>query len=157
MSRRQIQGFFGPRTPVDNLWATPIAISYFLTRKLQNVSVVAPDAGGSARGGLYLDGGDGYGYRDGVYAHREYVFATAADGARTLRSIAVHANSSFAPPNLLERVELLGLGGWRPVAVTLEIGGTATELGFSYSAERQRLVVRKPAVAIASDFTITLK
>ena len=31
----QIQGFFGPRTPVDNLWATPIAISYFITRKLQ--------------------------------------------------------------------------------------------------------------------------
>eukprot|EP00965_Chrysotila_dentata_P208426 6184683-Pleurochrysis_carterae.AAC.2 len=29
---RVVQGFFGPRTPVDNLWATPIAISYFTTR-----------------------------------------------------------------------------------------------------------------------------
>ena len=36
----QIQGFFGPRTPVDNLWATPIAISYFITRKLQARRVI---------------------------------------------------------------------------------------------------------------------
>ena len=36
----QIQGFFGPRTPVDNLYATPIAISYFGTRQLQNIVVV---------------------------------------------------------------------------------------------------------------------
>ena len=32
----------GPRTPVDNLYATPIAISYFETRQLQNVVVVSP-------------------------------------------------------------------------------------------------------------------
>eukprot|EP00327_Prymnesium_parvum_P018422 CAMPEP_0113263646 /NCGR_PEP_ID=MMETSP0008_2-20120614/18558_1 /TAXON_ID=97485 /ORGANISM="Prymnesium parvum" /LENGTH=528 /DNA_ID=CAMNT_0000112369 /DNA_START=79 /DNA_END=1665 /DNA_ORIENTATION=- /assembly_acc=CAM_ASM_000153 len=45
----QIQGFFGPRTPVDNLTAHPIAISYFQTRKLEKVVVVSPDAGGVAR------------------------------------------------------------------------------------------------------------
>ena len=45
----QIQGFFGPRTPVDNLYATPIALSYFATRQLQNIVVVSPDAGGVAR------------------------------------------------------------------------------------------------------------
>lgn len=98
-----------------------------------------------------------YRYRDGAYAHRAFNFASAADGVRTLRSVALHANASYAPTNLLERVELLGLGGWRPVAVTLESGGTATELGFSYNFERQRLVVRKPGVAIASDWSITLK
>ena len=120
--------------------------------------VVAPDAAGGARGGLYLDGGDGYSYRDGAYAQREYVYATAADGARTLRSIALHANSSFAPPNLLERVELLGLGGWRPATATLTAAdGTTTALAFSYSAERQRLVVRKPAVEVAADWSIELK
>jgi len=45
----QIQGFFGPRTPVDNLSPTPIAISYFQTRKLERVAVVSPDAGGVQR------------------------------------------------------------------------------------------------------------
>ena len=70
----------------------------------------------------------------------------------------MHANASFVPTNLLERVELLGLGGWRPATATLTAAdGTSTELGFSYNAERQRLVVRKPAVAIASDWSITLK
>jgi len=52
----QIQGFFGPRTPVDNLWATPIAISYFMTRKLQNITVVSPDAGGVARAKYFREG-----------------------------------------------------------------------------------------------------
>ena len=52
----QIQGFFGPRTPVDNLWATPIAISYFMTRQLQNVAVVSPDAGGVARAKMFKEG-----------------------------------------------------------------------------------------------------
>ena len=49
----QIQGFFGPRTPVDNLYATPIAISYFVTRQLQNIVVVSPDAGGVARAKMF--------------------------------------------------------------------------------------------------------
>jgi ribose-phosphate pyrophosphokinase len=46
----QIQGFFGPRTPVDNLFASPIAWSFFKTRNLQNLVIVSPDAGGVTRG-----------------------------------------------------------------------------------------------------------
>ena len=49
----QIQGFFGPRTPVDNLFAGPIAVSYFGTRDLQNCVVVSPDAGGVARAKMF--------------------------------------------------------------------------------------------------------
>jgi len=45
----QIQGFFGPKTPVDNLFASPIALQYFQTRKLENPVIVSPDAGGVAR------------------------------------------------------------------------------------------------------------
>ncbi len=59
----QIQGFFGPRTPVDNLYATPIAISYFLTRNLQNVAVVSPDAGGVARAKMFREGLEASGIR----------------------------------------------------------------------------------------------
>jgi len=59
----QIQGFFGPRTPVDNLWATPIAISYFTTRKLQNITVVSPDAGGVARAKMFREGLEAQGLR----------------------------------------------------------------------------------------------
>jgi len=59
----QIQGFFGPRTPVDNLWATPIAVSYFKTRELNNVAVVSPDAGGVARAKMFREGLEAQGMR----------------------------------------------------------------------------------------------
>lgn len=59
----QIQGFFGPRTPVDNLYATPIAISYFTTRQLQNIVVVSPDAGGVARAKMFREGLEASGQR----------------------------------------------------------------------------------------------
>ena len=59
----QIQGFFGPRTPVDNLYATPIAISYFATRQLHNIVVVSPDAGGVARAKMFREGLEASGMR----------------------------------------------------------------------------------------------
>ena len=43
----QIQGFFD--IPVDNLYASPIAIDYLNSLVLQNVVVVSPDAGGVDR------------------------------------------------------------------------------------------------------------
>ena len=52
----QIQGFFGPRTPVDNLFATPIALGYFQTRELVNCAIVSPDAGGVARAKMFKEG-----------------------------------------------------------------------------------------------------
>lgn len=52
----QIQGFFGPRTPVDNLFAGPIALSYFSMKGLQNPVVVSPDAGGVTRAKAFLEG-----------------------------------------------------------------------------------------------------
>ena len=44
----QIQGFFGPRVPVDNLEAAQVGVEYFgqLDPPLQNPVVVSPDAGG---------------------------------------------------------------------------------------------------------------
>jgi len=48
----QIQGFFGPRVPVDNLEANIVATTYFKNHpelKLINPTIVSPDAGGVAR------------------------------------------------------------------------------------------------------------
>merc|ERR1711965_1050461 len=44
----QIQGFFGPRVPVDNLEAAQVGVDYFgeMEPPLQNPVVVSPDAGG---------------------------------------------------------------------------------------------------------------
>eukprot|EP01033_Poteriospumella_lacustris_P004379 gene4380-3126_t len=45
----QIQGFFGPRVPVDNLDGGTVAVSYFGDMDLVNPVIVSPDAGGVYR------------------------------------------------------------------------------------------------------------
>jgi len=51
----QIQGFFGPETPVDNLDVSGIAIPYFETKFLQKPVIVSPDANGAARAKTFRD------------------------------------------------------------------------------------------------------
>jgi len=64
----QIQGFFGPRTPVDNLWASTIALQYFKSKASAdgNLTVVSPDAGGVARAKLFKDGLEAIGMKPGL-------------------------------------------------------------------------------------------
>lgn len=48
----QIQGFFGPRVPVDNLEANLVALNYFAEQNkfpLKDIVVISPDAGGVTR------------------------------------------------------------------------------------------------------------
>lgn len=45
----QIQGFFGPRVPVDNLDGGNVGVSYFGDMDLHNPVIVSPDAGGVYR------------------------------------------------------------------------------------------------------------
>jgi ribose-phosphate pyrophosphokinase len=53
----QIQGFFGPRTPCDNLEGALVALPYFSnTLSLKNPVVVSPDAGGVFRAKRFRDG-----------------------------------------------------------------------------------------------------
>ena len=52
----QIQGFFSPRVPVDNLEAGAIGQDYFATKGLKNVVVVSPDAGGVNRARQFQEG-----------------------------------------------------------------------------------------------------
>jgi ribose-phosphate pyrophosphokinase len=52
----QIQGFFGPRVPVDNLAGGPVGVEYFAKNvKLDNPVVVSPDAGGVYRAKKFRD------------------------------------------------------------------------------------------------------
>ena len=52
----QIQGFFGPRVPVDNLAGGPVGVEYFAKNvKLVNPCIVSPDAGGVYRAKKFRD------------------------------------------------------------------------------------------------------
>lgn len=54
----QIQGFFGPRTPCDNLEAHVVVLPFFrdLGLKAETTKVVSPDAGGVYRAKRFRDG-----------------------------------------------------------------------------------------------------
>jgi ribose-phosphate pyrophosphokinase len=52
----QIQGFFGPRVPVDNLDAGTVGVKYFVNKGLTNPVVVSPDAGGVYRAKQFREG-----------------------------------------------------------------------------------------------------
>lgn len=52
----QIQGFFGPRVPVDNLEGGIVGIDHFGCKDLHNPVVVSPDAGGVYRAKKFKEG-----------------------------------------------------------------------------------------------------
>ena len=52
----QIQGFFGPRVPVDNLDGGVIGVDYFGGKDLHNPVIVSPDAGGVYRAKKFKEG-----------------------------------------------------------------------------------------------------
>lgn len=52
----QIQGFFGPRVPVDNLDGGVVGLDYFGSKDLHKPVVVSPDAGGVYRAKKFKEG-----------------------------------------------------------------------------------------------------
>jgi ribose-phosphate pyrophosphokinase len=52
----QIQGFFGPRVPVDNLDGGVVGEEYFGGKDLHNPVIVSPDAGGVYRAKKFKEG-----------------------------------------------------------------------------------------------------
>lgn len=52
----QIQGFFGPRVPVDNLDGGIVGINHFGDKDLHNPVIVSPDAGGVYRAKKFKEG-----------------------------------------------------------------------------------------------------
>lgn len=60
----QIQGFFPPKVPMDNLNAGPIGAAYFSERKLVRPIVVSPDAGGVGRAKDFRSMLEKKGYKD---------------------------------------------------------------------------------------------
>eukprot|EP00965_Chrysotila_dentata_P167904 5544446-Pleurochrysis_carterae.AAC.1 len=111
--------------------------------------VVAADSSMRASGLLYMDAGDGYDYMKGAYQLRQF---TLADGR--ISNVGLHTSDEFLPPNTLERLELLGVP--MPSRVELQYKGQTTSLDFAWSEERGRIVVRKPAVPMAAEWTVAL-
>uniref|UniRef100_A0A7S2J457 Glycosyl hydrolase family 31 C-terminal domain-containing protein n=1 Tax=Haptolina brevifila TaxID=156173 RepID=A0A7S2J457_9EUKA len=114
--------------------------------------VVAADSAGYAAGKLFLDEGDGYSYRKGHYAYMRYELAGGALSSKPVPRVG--DTPTYQAPNMLERVELMGMGV--PKAVKIRHAGEERALEFTHVPATNRLVIRKPAVPMAAEWSIII-
>ncbi|XP_042296169.1 neutral alpha-glucosidase AB isoform X2 [Sceloporus undulatus] len=107
---------------------------------------------GTAQGDLFLDDGHTYNFKTkGEYLHRYFNFS-----GNMLTASSADPNGIFETPAWIERVVILGAG--KPAAVFLKEDGAAeTRLDFIHEVETSVLTIRKPAVNIGADWSISLR
>ncbi|XP_063173093.1 neutral alpha-glucosidase AB isoform X1 [Candoia aspera] len=107
---------------------------------------------GTAQGDLFVDDGHTYNFETkGQYLHRLFRFS-----GNVLTASTADPKGSFETLAWIERVVILGAG--KPAAVFLKQDGAAeTRLDFTHEAETSVLTVRKPAVNVGADWSISLR
>jgi alpha 1,3-glucosidase len=119
--------------------------------------VVTLDKDSKAEGKLYLDDQTSYDFqRKGLYRLRSFTYAPEGS-CHVLRSTLAGGNKAYAQSNTVERIIVAGLGR-SPKAVLAKESGDAQgrSVSFTYDAEADVLVIRKPEVKAAYDWTCTL-
>lgn len=110
---------------------------------------VAPNAAGRAEGGLYLDDGTSFDFTRGMYRRRRFVLED-----NVLRSESADSgNKKFAPPNRLERIQLLRVTQPPRRIVARDLSGDR-DLDFVLDEAKGVLTVRKPDLPVAYDWEI---
>ncbi|XP_053224260.1 neutral alpha-glucosidase AB isoform X1 [Podarcis raffonei] len=107
---------------------------------------------GTAQGELFVDDGHTFSFETkGQYLHRRFSFS-----GNTLTASSADPKGSFETPAWIERVVILGAG--KPAAVFLKQNDVAeSRLDFTHEAETSVLTIRKPAVNIGADWSISLR
>ncbi|KAF6038682.1 GANAB [Bugula neritina] len=111
--------------------------------------IVALDSKGAAEGQLYIDDYKSFQYRQGHYLYRKFSFTNSV-----LTSSAIDS-TTFRTKSILESVKIVGYSS-KPTKVTLSSNGVNKELSFRYEEGTQLLTVRKPAVNMSDDWTMTI-
>lgn len=120
--------------------------------------VVALDSKGQAAGDLYVDDGSSFAYKRGVYAHRLFSYKDGVLSNKELPGSPLRYTTDL----VIERIIVVGLkhkaGSY--VAKHKETGqGFAVEKGpvaQKAGVAQEALIVRKPDLPIASDWSLQL-
>jgi alpha 1,3-glucosidase len=117
---------------------------------------VAMDANGEAAGDIYMDDENSFDYQTkGAFRMRQLSWAantlTSAAGEGTLPS-----NANYNPENTVERVIVVGVTA-TPSAVSITDAKGTRSTQFKFDAAKKTVVIRKPDVVMAGDWTIKLE
>lgn len=113
--------------------------------------IVAVDRNGSASGTLYIDDGQSFDYRKKKYLYLSLEFKGNKLSSRYIDT------ARYPSRSWLERVVILGLpAGVTSAQAESKSAGRVT-LETTYNTETQSIIVRKPAVSMAEEWTIVLQ
>ncbi|XP_075857935.1 neutral alpha-glucosidase AB isoform X1 [Microcebus murinus] len=113
---------------------------------------VALSPQGTAQGELFLDDGHTFNYQ----THHEFLLRRFSFSGNTLVSSSADPKGYFETPIWIERVVIIGAG--KPAAVVLQTKGSPeSRLSFQHDPETSVLILRKPGVNVASDWSIHLR
>ncbi|XP_068834199.1 neutral alpha-glucosidase AB isoform X2 [Capricornis sumatraensis] len=113
---------------------------------------VALSLQGTAQGELFLDDGHTFNYQ----TRHEFLLRRFSFSGNTLVSSSADPKGHFETPIWIERVVIIGAG--KPATVVLQTKGSPEiRLSFQHDPETSVLILRKPGVNVASDWTIQLR
>ncbi|KAM5225478.1 neutral alpha-glucosidase AB isoform 2-T2 [Hipposideros larvatus] len=113
---------------------------------------VALSPQGTAQGELFLDDGHTFNYQ----TRHEFLLRRFSFSGNTLVSSSADPKGHFETPIWIERVVIIGAG--KPAAVVLQTKGSPeSRLSFQHDPETSVLILRKPGVNVASDWSIHLR
>jgi alpha 1,3-glucosidase len=120
--------------------------------------VVSLDSNGCAHGDVYLDDGHSYAFRRGEFAHHDLVFK---DGVLSSLVPASGAAGSLRSDVVVERIIVLGLpgglAGWQVSLGSQRLEAEPGPILMEPGLPDTGLVVRKPGVKAAEEWSITFK
>ncbi|KAF3822164.1 hypothetical protein GH733_007538 [Mirounga leonina] len=113
---------------------------------------VALSPQGTAQGELFLDDGHTFNYQ----TRHEFLLRRFSFSGNSLVSSSADPKGHFETPIWIERVVIIGAG--KPAAVVLQTKGSPeSRLSFQHDPETSVLILRKPGVNVASDWSIHLR
>ncbi|XP_060557069.1 neutral alpha-glucosidase AB-like isoform X2 [Ruditapes philippinarum] len=112
--------------------------------------IVCLDRKGAAKGSLYIDDYHTFNYRQGEYLLRDFSF-----DQNEFRSQSGDQFGKFTTKEWLEKIVVVGLRT-EPTKAVLKVKGEESSLQWEYNSQYGQLIIRKPGVNIASDFSIKL-
>lgn len=117
--------------------------------------VVALDNSQQASGTLYMDDEKTFDYqKKGLFRLQQFKWSNNVLSAAA-SATSSPANNEYSPRNTLERVIVVGLNT-PPKSVSVTDGQGSRDIMFEYDAQTSKIILRKPDVQMASEWSIKL-